>query len=182
MSRFGLSILGSVVLASSLFANSHASQGGALESSQYISMANVHGGSSGYGPGDLSTLKDEAAVIPNPVIVAEDRQIIVLEALGMGVTPSKKVSKAQALAMAKRAAIIDGYRQLGEKMHGIRIDGRDTVRDMMLVDSTIKARLLSIVKNANVVETTFEDGLCQVKMELALDSRRWYGLLTGRNF
>ncbi len=146
---------------------------------QYLAMADTK---KPYAPGDMVTFKDEGAVIPNPVLVAEDKKILTLEAVGMGVAPEKTISKAQAIAMAKRAAIVDGYRQLGEKMHGVRLNGKETVKDMILQDSTVKTKLLSIVKNANVVETTFEDGLCQVKMELQVDGTRWYGLLTGRNF
>ncbi len=172
MKKTGLLLFSSILGTTLLF--------GGSDGVQVVAMAEKS--NMGYAPGDIATFKDSGAVIPNPVIVNESRKIITLEAVGMGVSPAKTISKAQSIAMAKRAAIIDGYRQLGEKMHGIKIDGKETVRDMVLQDSTIKTKLLSIVKNAAVVETTFEDGLCQVKMELRLDGTRWYGLLTGTNF
>lgn len=130
------------------------------------------------GPGEV--IKG-SAVIPNAPIM-EDPGIVELSAVGMGVAPLNTISPAQALAMAKRAAIIDGYRQLGEKMYGIRINSKETVRDMVMQNSVVRARVLAVIKNAEVVETAFKDGLCQVQMELKLDAKRWYYVLTGQKF
>lgn len=131
-----------------------------------------------YAPGDVI---GEEPVIPNAPILAPTRTIEV-SAVGMGVAPENTISPAQALALAKRAAVVDAYRQLGEKMYGIRVNGKETVKDMVLRNSVIRTKLLAVIKNAQVVETTYEDGLCQVNMELKLDGRRWYGILTGRQF
>ncbi len=132
----------------------------------------------GYAPGDVVS---EDPVIPNAPILLPSK-IIEISAIGMGVAPQSTISPAQALALAKRAAIIDAYRQLGEKMYGIRVNAKETVRDMVLKDSTIKTKVMAVIKNAEITETVFKDGLCQVSIELKLDGRRWYGALTGRNF
>ncbi len=133
---------------------------------------------SGYAPGDVIA---DQVVIPNAPILAPS-QIIEVSAVGMGVAPESTISPAQALALAKRAAIVDGYRQLGEKMYGIRVNAKETVKDMIMKNSTVKTQVLALIKNAEIVETVYKDGLCQVQMELKLDGRRWYGLLTGRQF
>ncbi len=119
-------------------------------------------------------------VVPNAPVIAETTNIITLEAVGMGVFPERGISYAHKLAMAKRAAIVDAYRQMGEKMHGVRIEAKETMRDMILSRSEVQTHLRSLVKNANVVETRCESDLCQVRMELKIDGDRFYGLLTGR--
>lgn len=117
-------------------------------------------------------------LIPNAPIL-KPTNIITVRAIGLGVAPLNTTSRAQEMALAKRAAIVDGYRQLGEKLHGIRITARDTVKDAMLTRSEIRTELYSIVRNAEVLETIWQDGLCQVEMEVKLDGRRWYRVLAG---
>ncbi|PAF42418.1 LPP20 family lipoprotein [Helicobacter sp. 11S02629-2] len=114
--------------------------------------------------------------IPNSPILAPNN-VIELNVVGMGVAPESTISPAQALALAKRAAIVDGYRQLGEKMYGIRVNGQDTVRDLVLQNSTIKTKVQALIKNAEITETVYKDGLCQVSMELKLDGRVWHRAL-----
>ncbi|MCI7046952.1 MULTISPECIES: hypothetical protein [Helicobacter] len=120
-------------------------------------------------------------VIPNAPIITPS-SIIEISAIGMGVAPESTLSPAQALALAKRAAIVDAYRQIGEKMYGIRVNAQDTVRDMVLKNSTVKTKVMAVIRNAEIIETIYKDGLCQVNMELKLDGKRWYRILTGENF
>ena len=117
-------------------------------------------------------------VIPNSPLLRPNR-IMTIHSTGMGVAPEVTSSPAQALALAKRAAIVDAYRQLGEKMYGIRIDAKDTIKDMMLKDSKVQTRLLAVIRNAEIIEVNFSDGLCEVTMELKLDAKRWYRILNG---
>ncbi|MDD3060531.1 MAG: LPP20 family lipoprotein, partial [Sulfurimonas sp.] len=74
----------------------------------------------------------------------------------------------QAYALAKRAATADAYRLLAEKVKGVRIDGQDLIKNMMVQRSTVRTTVQAMVKNANVVETTFKEGLCEVEMEIVL--------------
>lgn len=135
----------------------------------------------GFAPGDV--VKDsEIPTIPNAPLMRGQNRMLTLSAVGMGVAPEKTISPAHALAMAKRAAIIDGYRQLGEKLHGVRLNGQETVKNMIMTNSTVQTKLNSLLRNANVVESTYEDGLFQVKMEVVIDGKRWYRILAGRNF
>ena len=117
------------------------------------------------------------------LIRTQDNALVIeLSAVGMGVAPEATISPSQALALAKRAAIVDAYRQLGEKMYGIRVNAQDTVRDMVLKNSTVKTKVMAVIRNAEIIETIYKDGLCQVNMELKLDGKRWYRILTGENF
>ena len=116
--------------------------------------------------------KEEFIVANSPTL--KPTNIITLRAIGMGVAPSNAISSSQALALAKRAAIVDAYRQLGEKMHGIKITSNDTIKDAIINRSVIRAQVNSLIKGADIVETIYENGLCQVEMEVKIDGRRWY--------
>ncbi len=126
-----------------------------------------------------STEKQETNMIQNSPILTPNN-IIELSAVGMGVAPESTISPSQALALAKRAAIIDAYRQIGEKMYGIRLNAQDTVRDMMLINSVVKTKVEALIKNAEVIETVYKDGLCQITMELKLDGKIWHNILSNK--
>ncbi len=123
---------------------------------------------------------DDPNIIPNSPILTPDNTIE-LSAVGMGVAPESTISPSQALALAKRAAIIDAYRQIGEKMYGIRLNAQDTVRDMVLINSVVKTKVEALIKNAEIIETVYKDGLCQITMELKLDGKVWHKILSNTN-
>lgn len=131
-------------------------------------------------PSEDSAKKDESKdpnIIQNSPLLTPDN-IIELNAVGMGVAPENTISPSQALALAKRAAIIDAYRQIGEKMYGIKLNAQDTVRDMVLINSVVKTKVEALIKNAEIIETVYKDGLCQITMELKLDGRIWHKVLS----
>ncbi|MCF6201792.1 MAG: hypothetical protein L3J42_06695 [Hydrogenimonas sp.] len=103
---------------------------------------------------------------------------IYFQVVGQGVAPVNTVSPAQALALAKRAAIADAYRQLGEKIYGVRVEGRDLIRDMMISRSTVRTHIDAIIKDAKILDTKFKDGLCEVEMEISLNGKEWYARLS----
>ena len=87
---------------------------------------------------------------------------------GQGVSPVNTVSPAQAYALAKRAAVADAYRLIAEKVKGVYVEGEDLVQNMMVKRSTVRTSVQAMVRNANVTETNFKDGLCEVEMEINL--------------
>ena len=108
-----------------------------------------------------------APVKPEPATL-EENQTILISVTGQGVAPMNTSSPAQAYALAKRAAVADAYRMIAEKVKGVRIDGQDLIKNMMVKRSTIRTSVQAMVRNANVVETTFKEGLCEVEMEITL--------------
>jgi len=115
-----------------------------------------------------STYKVKSAR-PAPVeeVLAENENIRI-SVTGQGVAPMNTSSPAQAYALAKRAATADAYRLIAEKVKGVRVDGEDTIKNMMVKRSIVRTSVRAMVRNSNVVETTFKDGLCEVEMEIVL--------------
>ncbi len=93
---------------------------------------------------------------------------IVISVTGQGVAPMNTSSPAQAYALAKRAAVADAYRLIAEKVRGVRVDGQDLIKNMMVKRSTVRTSVQAMVRNANIVETTFKEGLCEVEMEIKI--------------
>ena len=99
--------------------------------------------------------------------------ILTIEASGIGVAPEDSISVAQATAMARRAAIIDGYKALTEKLYGIKVNGRETVKDMVLKDSTLHSRIAGIIRGAVIEDENYKNGMYEVVMSLKLNVKNW---------
>ena len=100
--------------------------------------------------------------------VLKENENMIIGVIGQGVAPMNTTSPAQAYALAKRAAVADSYRLIAEKVKGVRIEGDDLIKNMMVKRSTVRTSVKAMVRNANIVETTFKDGLCEVEMEIVL--------------
>ena len=125
----------------------------------------------------VQILKDAGENI-HPSCTLSKNSLIHFQVIGQGVAPANTVSSAQAMALAKRAAVADAYRQLGEKICGVRIEGRDLVRNMMVSRSTVRTHIDAIIRNARILDTKFKDGLCEVEMEVTLNGKEWYSKLS----
>ncbi|MCX6074037.1 MAG: LPP20 family lipoprotein [Campylobacterales bacterium] len=100
--------------------------------------------------------------------LSASQKLVVVTVFGQGVAPTVTASPAQAYALAKRAALADGYRQIAERIMGVHVEGQDTVKNMMLQRSTVSTSVDAMVRGANIVDTTFKDGLCEVELEIVL--------------
>ncbi len=87
---------------------------------------------------------------------------------GQGIAPAFARSPAQSYVLAKRAAMGDAYRIIAERIKGVKVEGKDTIKNMALKSSVVNMRVSAMIKNATVVETTFKDGLCEVEMEIKI--------------
>jgi len=109
---------------------------------------------------------------PAPIVIEdeilEQNRSLLISVVGQGVAPMNTSSPAQAYALAKRAATADAYRLIAEKVKGVRVEGQDLIQNMMVKRSSVRTSVAAMVRNANVVETTFKEGLCEVEMEIKL--------------
>jgi len=96
------------------------------------------------------------------------REPLRISVVGQGVAPVNTTSPAQAYALAKRAATADAYRLIAERVKGVNVEGQDFIKNMMVKRTTVRTAVQAMVRNANIVGTTFKDGLCEVEMEITL--------------
>ncbi len=109
--------------------------------------------------GEVTSINDELLALSTNIRIS---------VTGQGVAPMHTSSPAQAYALAKRAAIADGYRLIAERVKGVRVEGQDLIKNMMVARSSVRTSVNAMIRNANVLETLFKDGLCEVEMEIVL--------------
>jgi hypothetical protein len=98
---------------------------------------------------------------------------ITITVVGQGVAPLFATSPAQAYALAKRAATADAYRIIAERVKGVRIDGKDTIKNMAIKSSYVNTKVDAMIRNAKIIETTFQNGMCEVEMEIVIDKNNF---------
>ncbi|WP_457560224.1 LPP20 family lipoprotein [Caminibacter sp.] len=103
--------------------------------------------------------------------------VMTIEGTGEGVAPANAVSMPQAKAMARRAAILDAYKSLAEKIYGVKVNGKDSVRNLILQNSTLRAYVNGIIRGASIEEESFKDGIYYVQMSVKIDSNIWNKLI-----
>lgn len=92
-----------------------------------------------------------------------------VEAIGTGFPPANVQNPAQAKALARRAAVVEAYRNLAEAIYGVRIDSITTVRNLALAHDVVISRVSGIVEGARIVrELPQKDGSYQVVMNVNL--------------
>lgn len=135
----------------------------------FLSTTAIHAQQQDAPQGEVPLVQETlpASVTSQEPLLKQDQEIRI-SVVGQGVAPTQTVSPAQAYALAKRAAIADGYRLIAERVKGVRIDGQDLIQNMMVKRSSVRTSVDAMVQNANVVETVFKEGLCEVEMEVTL--------------
>lgn len=92
-----------------------------------------------------------------------------ITAKGFGAAPANARTPGQAKALARRAAIVDAYRNLGEFASGVRVDSETLVKDMVIESDIIKTKMSALIKGAIVVEETANpDGSYEVMLKIAM--------------
>ena len=94
-----------------------------------------------------------------------------IQETGQGAAPAKYAAEpARARLMAKRAAIMDARRNLLERILGLRLDSKTTVRDMVAETDQMNAETSGFIRDSHVIGEHYEDGVYTVNMELKLYS------------
>lgn len=99
----------------------------------------------------------------NNAIAQLEAEIAKSSGAWVAVTPQQKL-------MARRAAILDGYRQLLETLEGVRIDSSTTVKDFVTVSDEVKTAMQGYIHGAQVTSTRYlSDGTCEVDVQVELN-------------
>ena len=91
-----------------------------------------------------------------------------VEALGVGLPP-ENMPAARGTALARRAAIVDAYRQLAETIKGVQIDAETSMRDLAIESDIVNTKIKALVQGARIVEEyANDDGSYTVRMAIPL--------------
>jgi hypothetical protein len=136
-------------------------------------------------PENLVNSNNNQCFVTNPASVKQctcSNCILKVEVKGVGTTPTDAVTTAQAQLMARRAAILDGYKALVEKLYGIKINSRDTMKNMILQSSVLRAYVEGLIRGANIEDESFKNGIYTVTMSVKVNLNEWNSFLKNRNY
>lgn len=92
----------------------------------------------------------------------------VISVIGEGVGPAG-TSGAKRRLLAKRAAVVDGYRKLAEVVQGVTITSETRVKELEVESDEIRASVTGLVKGAQIIEENVtSDGAYEVRIDLPL--------------
>ncbi len=77
--------------------------------------------------------------------------------------------------MAMKASKLDAYRELAEQVYGQRLDGEQSVANMIMQNSQLKASVEGVIRGARVVKS-YPVGEDTYATELELDMRKVYDI------
>lgn len=89
--------------------------------------------------------------------------------VGEGIAPPNAVNMAQGRIMARRAAVVDAYRQLAESISGVKVDSETTVENAIAKSDITKTKVAAVIKGAQVThEEITPDGGYRVTMTVPM--------------
>ena len=117
-------------------------------------------------PNPINPVNPVPPVPPKPYVPEWAKRTVRVTGTG---APADWMSHSQAKSMAKRAAVLDGYRQLNEQIMGLRLDAGTTVSDFVTQNDEISAKTNGFIKGAQIEQLTYQpDGTAEVTMSLYL--------------
>ena len=125
--------------------------------------------------GCITTGTRSAASAPGDVLGStgsdvDNQRVVTFYVIGKGLEPENALTKGEAVIMAERAAVADGYRQLVEKVRGVYVDafmksGRGVVNHDM-----IQVHTQSWLRGAEIMEVTQgEYGITSARLRLRIN-------------
>ncbi len=93
----------------------------------------------------------------------------IITAIGVGAAPEYAIKPGQADALARRAAVVDAYRNMASIVYGVEIENQTTVAQLVVKKDTIKTAVAGAIKNARVVdEEQLDNGDYQITLCMPL--------------
>ncbi len=140
----------------------------------------------GCNTGGSSTSSAPGGVLESASGSADNHKIVTFYVTGKGLEPENALTKGEAILMAERAAVADGYRQLVEKVRGVYVDafmkaGRGTINH-----DAIQIHTQSWLRGTEIMEITQgEYGITSARIRLRINFSKkgmvWWPVGLGDN-
>ncbi|MEO9656313.1 LPP20 family lipoprotein [Marinomonas sp.] len=103
------------------------------------------------------------------VNIPQSEPIIVTATGYAAMMTSKRYSKSQTRIMTLRSSTLDAYRNLSERVYGLKIDGSSSLSNMVLQHDELRTYVDAYLVGAKVVsQREHEDGTFETVVEMAL--------------
>lgn len=104
---------------------------------------------------------------------------VTFEVIGKGLEPETSVTKGEAVIMAERSAIMDGYRQFAEKIHGVYVDAYMKAGYGTINQDMIKTNTQSWLRGVEVIEIRrgnhgITEAIMQLKINFTKQGMIWW--------
>lgn len=90
---------------------------------------------------------------------------------GFGITPSRYKGTNRGKLLARRAAIVDAYRNLAEITYGVTVTSEATVKNLVEQQRITKTKVSALIKGAEILTDKFNDGTATIEMRLKMGSK-----------
>jgi hypothetical protein len=105
----------------------------------------------------------------NTVVVVKQEPIIVTATGYAAMMSSKRLTQSQARIMTMRSSMLDAYRNLSERVYGLKIDGASSLSNMVMQNDELRTYVDAYLVGAKVVsQREHEDGTFETVVEMAL--------------
>jgi len=105
----------------------------------------------------------------NTIAVIRQEPVVVTATGYAALTTNKRLSKSQARIMTLRSSMLDAYRNLSERVYGLKIDGSSSLSNMVLQNDELRTYVDAYLVGAKVVsQREHEDGTFETVVEMAL--------------
>ncbi|MGM0654443.1 MAG: LPP20 family lipoprotein [Thermodesulfobacteriota bacterium] len=109
-------------------------------------------------------------VLDSSVNSTHNHRVVTFRVTGKGLEPENALTKGEAILMAERAAVADGYRQLVEKVRGVYVDAYMKAGRGSVNQDTIQVQTQSWLRGTEVMEITQADyGITLARLRLRIN-------------
>ncbi|MEP0071261.1 MAG: LPP20 family lipoprotein [Marinomonas sp.] len=118
---------------------------------------------------NTQTTQNGAVNANNTIAVIKQEPIVVTATGYAALTTNKRLSKSQARIMTLRSSMLDAYRNLSERVYGLKIDGSSSLSNMVIQNDELRTYVDAYLVGAKVVsQREHEDGTFETVVEMAL--------------
>lgn len=133
-------------------------------------VAPCNGNTIGSGTSNDYVQQQNGALNANNTIAVIKQEPIIVTATGYAaMMTNKRLTKSQARIMTLRSSMLDAYRNLSERVYGLKIDGSSSLSNMVMQNDELRTYVDAYLVGAKVVsQREHEDGTFETIVEMAL--------------